>query len=60
LCLLQHCSTQLHAVQGVLVSTHCLSVDCVERAQDPLELEEAHVMQQLATKLPDEYDILSK
>lgn len=38
---------------------HCLSIECAETAQDPLELEEAHVMQQL-NKLSDEFDILSK
>ena len=38
---------------------YCLSAVCAEAAQDPLELEEAHVMQQL-TKLPDEFDIPNK
>ena len=44
--------------QGLM--THCLSVECAGTAQDPLELEEAHVMQQLTTKYSGEFDILSK
>lgn len=63
---IEHCSTGCSrsnlrlvasCVQGLM--SHCLSVVYVEAAQDPLELEEGHVMQQLA-KLSDEFDILSK